>query len=337
MCFREDVETVEKTVLDLLLEAGGGYRSGEEMSGILGISRAAVWKQIQRLRTRGYGIDAATNLGYCLTELPDQLDGARILSLLGAHPWADRVHVLETVDSTNSLAKREALLGAPDGSVWIADEQTGGRGRQGREFLSPKGKGLYLSVLLRPRCIPAQVAHSTAMAAVAACDAIESVTGLRPGIKWTNDLILGEKKCTGILSELSAEWESNTLESLVIGIGINCAQQEFPGELRDKATSLRMETGTKPDRDLLAAALTRNLYVLSRELLTRREDWLRRYRADCITIGRQIRVRRGDVERTGVATGLDENGGLLVRYDDTGETGPVYSGEVSIRGTHGYI
>ena len=326
-----------ENLLDLLKEAAGMYISGEEMSKALGVTRAAVWKQVERLRQQGYVIQAATNQGYRLVSCPEVLDRERILSL-GEHPWKNRITVLETVDSTNSLAKRQALQGAPHGTVYVSDEQTGGRGRQGRSFISPRGKGLYLSVLLRPACAPAEVAHVTAMAGVAACDAVEAAAGVRPGIKWTNDLLLGEKKLAGILSELSVEWESSTLEYLVIGIGINCAQLpgDFPEELREKAGSLLSETGSKPDRDLLAAALIRRLGDLSRELLTGKAQWLQQYARDCVTIGRKVRILRQGRERLGTATGIDENGALIVRYE-TGETGVVFSGEVSVRGENGYI
>ena len=173
---------------------------------------------------------------------------------------------------------------------------------------------------------------------MAACDAVESACGVRPRIKWTNDLLLGEKKLVGILSEMSAEWESGTLESLVIGIGINCCQtrEDFPEELRDKATSLLLETGEKPDRNRLAAALIDSLSRLSRDLLTEKASWLARYAEDCVTLGRPIRILRRDSQRHGIATGIDKNGALLVRYDN-GETGLVFSGEVSIRGENGYI
>ena len=329
---------MKNSVLSLLEEAGDAFLSGEEISARLGVTRAAVWKQVKKLRETGYEIEAVTHLGYRLIGRPDALDRAQICAWLEGHPWEGQITVLETVDSTNNLAKREALKGAPHGSVYLSDEQTGGRGRQGKAFVSPRGKGLYLSVLLRPRCAPAQIPHGTAMAAVAACDAVEAACGIRPGIKWTNDLILGEKKLAGILTELSAEWESGTLESLVIGIGINCSHREsdFPEELQQKATSLLIETGQSIDRNLLAVKLIKRLYRLSEDLLTAKSEWLRQYEMDCITLGRAVRIQRGNHVRTGTAVGIDENGALLVRYDN-GESSVVFSGEVSVRGLHGYI
>lgn len=321
-----------------LLERADGFLSGEQMSKELGVTRAAVWKQVKRLRERGYEIEAANNLGYRLKRKPETLDRREITALLSGHPWQERITVLETVDSTNNLAKRAAMAGAPHGSVYISDEQTGGRGRQGRTFLSPKGRGIYLTVLLRPDCAPSELSHVTAMTAVAVCDAVENACGVRPGVKWTNDLILNEKKIAGILSELSVEWESSTLEYLVVGIGVNCShrREEFPEELRERATSIRMETGQPVDRNRLAAEMVRSLSRMSDEMLSEKGRWMERYASDCITIGRQVRVLRGDSARTGTATGIDENGALIVRYD-SGETGVVFTGEVSVRGLNGYI
>jgi BirA family biotin operon repressor/biotin-[acetyl-CoA-carboxylase] ligase len=176
------------------------------------------------------------------------------------------------------------------------------------------------------------------MAAVATCNAIEAVTGLRPDIKWTNDLICNEKKLCGILTELSVEWESSTLEFLVIGIGINCneALSDFPLELQEKATSLSIALGHRVDRNALAAALVDALYQLSLGIETEKAQYLCQYAQDCITIGRPVQILRGGSFRLGTATGIDENGALLVRYD-SGETGVVFTGEVSVRGVNGYI
>lgn len=327
---------MQPTVLQLLQQSRDTYLSGESMSAELGITRAAVWKQIRRLRDKGYEIDAVTNLGYRLIAEPEPLSGAQILSALGDHPWRDRIHVFDSIDSTNSALNRDGDA-LPHGTIYISDEQTGGRGRQGRSFSSPKGVGVYFSLLLRPQCAPTEVSHVTAMVAEAMCDAIEAATGLRPGIKWTNDLILGGKKLAGILTEMSVEWESATLKQLIIGIGINCNHKstDFPPEVQEIATSLAQQLGTPVDRCRLCAEMVRSLHRMSEEILTGKQDWLRRYTADCITIGKQVRVIRGSDIRTGFATGLDKNGGLIVRYDG-GETGVVYSGEVSVRGLYGY-
>lgn len=328
----------QKTILSLLEEAQDGYISGEAISQALGVTRVAVWKQITRLRERGYVIEAVTHRGYRLISAPEPLDQKCVQALLEGHPWQDRILVRDCVDSTNNVLKSMAEQGAPHGTVLMADEQSGGRGRQGKGFSSPKGIGLYYSLLLRPNCAPTQVGHVTAMVAVAGCDAVEAVTGLRPGIKWTNDLVLGGKKLSGILTEMSVEWESGSLQYLVTGIGINCNHKEpdFPEEVRPMATSLFLGTGLRVDRCALAAELTKALYRMQSELLTGKARWLEQYKKDCVTLGRPVRLLRNGAERTGTAIGLDENGGLIIRYD-SGETGVVYSGEVSVRGLYGYV
>lgn len=328
----------KKTVLTLLEESEDQFLSGEAMSRQLGITRAAIWKQIQRLREKGYIIEAVTNLGYRLKSVPEKLDIEKILEYLGNHPWRDEIRVFDSIDSTNSGLKRAADEGAVHGTIYIADEQTGGRGRQGRQFASPKGVGVYFSLLLRPHCAPHEVSHVTAMVAEAVCDALEAATGLRPGIKWTNDLVLGKKKLAGILTEMSVEWESSSLQYIVTGIGINCNHtlEDFPQEVQPMATSLMLTKGTPVDRNLICAEMVKSLYKMSHEIVSGKAEWLSRYEKDCITIGSDVRIVRVSEIRRGHATGIDENGGLIVRYE-SGEVGVVFSGEVSVRGMYGYV
>lgn len=170
-------------VLSLLLEQEDSYVSGEAMSRALGISRAAVWKAIEALRQEGYTIQSAPNRGYRLEKSPDRVREGELAGPLAGCHVGSKLLCLDTVDSTNTECKRQAMAGAPDGLVVISEEQTGGRGRLGRTFQSPKGCGLYVSALLRPRLEPSQVADFTAWVAVAVCDAIEATCGLRPQIK----------------------------------------------------------------------------------------------------------------------------------------------------------
>ena len=258
-----------------------------------------------------------------------------IQKLLPGHPWADRIQYFDTIGSTNNEAKRMALGGAPHGTVLIADHQTGGRGRMGRSFHSPAGKGLYLSVILRPQCPPQELMHLTCAAAVSACSAVEKAVGLRPGIKWTNDLVCGSRKLGGILTELVVLPEQCVA---VVGIGINCCQQEsdFPEEIRHMAGSLSMVTGKSIDRANLAAALIDGLYRMDETLLTGKSEMLHRYRRDCVTLGKDISILRADEVRYGHAVSIDDEGALVVRFPD-GHTEAVSSGEVSIRGMYGYI
>jgi len=265
------------------------------------------------------------------------LNQENVRAHLGDHAWRDLVQVLSLVDSTNTQCKALAAQGAPEGTVLIADAQTGGRGRLGRSFSSPAGQGIYLSVILRPECPPTELTHLTAVAAVAMCDAVEKAHGLRPKIKWTNDLVAGKKKLCGILTELSIRLDGIT-DYAVVGIGLNCGQEpeDFPEEIRDIATSLRLCTGVPVDRAKLAAQMVRELAEMRKNLFTGKEQTLQRYAEDCITIGQRVRIVRADEERFALATGIDRDACLQVQYDD-GTRGIIATGEVSVRGMYGYL
>ena len=253
------------------------------------------------------------------------------------YPWADRIFWFDTLGSTSDHLKALARQGAPEGTVIIAGHQTGGRGRLGRSFHSPEGKGLYLSLLLRPQCEAAALMHLTCAVAVAACEAVEAASGLCPGIKWTNDLVHGGKKLGGILTELGFG-PAGSLEYAVIGIGINCshAKEDFPEELRGMAASLDMVTGRHTDVCVLAAALLNSLQTMSERLLREKEALLDTYRARCVTLGREVSVVRPDSVRHGKALSVDDQGALVVAFDQ-GTTEAVNAGEVSIRGMYGYV
>ena len=321
-----------------LLRQGGDYVSGQEMSSRLGVTRAAVWKAVESLRQEGYAISSVTRRGYRLEAATNRLTQGEVLTELGEHPWRDRVQVLDTVGSTNNLCKVLAQQGAPSGTVVLADHQTGGRGRMGRSFFSPPGMGVYLSVILRPETTPQNLLHLTCAFAAAMCDAVERACGLRPEIKWTNDLISGGRKLSGILTELSIEAESGHVQYAVLGIGVNCCQGpgDFPPEVADKAGSLAMALGGPVDRNRLAAEMIRSSEELSRTLLSCKTQWMDKYRRDCVTIGKDVEVLRPDKMEKGRALDVDENGGLVVRYAD-GREETVSSGEVSVRGLYGYV
>ena len=253
-------------------------------------------------------------------------------------PRQDSLLWFDTIDSTNTRARELAAQGAPHGTVLIADHQTGGRGRRGRSFHSPAGSGIYMSVILRPNCAPAELMHLTCAAAVAMCDAVDAVCGIRPGIKWTNDLVFGKRKIAGILTELGISPKGN-LDYAVIGIGINCSQKEsdFPEEIRSIAGSLQSVTGRDIDRAKVAAAMADALCRMDRILLTEKASIMDRYRRDCITLGQYVSVVKADgVSRHGTALDIDEDGGLLVCFEN-GCTETVNSGEVSVRGMYGYV
>lgn len=323
-----------------LLKQTEGYLSGGEVSRQLGISRAAVWKAIENLRQEGYTIDSVTNRGYRLVESPDRLTEGEILPDLDTRRVAKRLEVFPVIDSTNNYLKREAQNGLPDGAAAVADQQTGGRGRLGRSFASPEGKGIYFSLLLRPEVPPAQAVNLTAYVAVAVCDGIEAATGLRPKIKWTNDIIMNDHKVCGILTEMAIEGESGALQYVIPGIGVNVNQSEsdWPEELRPIAGSIAQAVGHPVPRGHLAACLLNALDRMYCDWLAgNRRPYLEQYRRDCITLGREVRlVRPGGEERTATAVAVDDQFGLVVRYPD-GREETVTSGEVSVRGLYGYV
>ena len=235
-----------------------------------------------------------------------------IRRLLGDCPW--QLNLFCEVESTNTLLKKMAAAGAPAGTVVIADRQTGGRGRLGRSFLSPGGMGVYLSALIRPDCAPTELMHLTCA------------------------VVVENRKLGGILTELGLDPQTGRVDYAVLGIGINCGQTEadFDESIRAMATSVRMVTGREADRELLIAEMVRALEAMDRELLNGPAALLDRYRRDCITLGQAVSIVRGDEVRHARALDIDAEGGLIVRYD-SGETGTVTSGEVSVRGLYGYI
>lgn len=252
------------------------------------------------------------------------------------HPWAQTVYWYDTLPSTNAEAKIMAANGALQGTVLLADSQSAGRGRLGRSFHSPAGSGLYLSVVLRPNCPPAELMHLTCAVGIAVCDAVEEALGFRPGIKWINDLVVGEKKLGGILAESSMDPLTGHVSYAVVGIGINCNQlpEDFPKELQSVACSAAMATGASVDRAHLAAALICHMERMAGNL-HERSTIMARYRRDCVTVGKEITVIAGELRRPGRALEVLDNGSLLVEFAD-GRTTAVSSGEVSVRGLFGY-
>ena len=329
-----------ETVLELLRDGAGDFLSGEELSHRLGLSRAAVWKAVDALRREGYVVEARTGLGYRLVTAPDAMTEAEIRNFLGKTAVVGRtLKCFNELDSTNIRAKQLALEGAPDGTVVTADCQSAGRGRMDRSFQSPKGKGVYLTVLLRPHLPPERLLPVTAMAGVAVCDAVEELCGVRPGLKWPNDPVLGGKKLCGILTELSLEGETGRVQYLVLGIGVNVLHvaEDFSPEVAEMATSLSLALGHPVSRPALAAAEIRALDRLYASLLAGDlTPYLAAYRRSCVNLGRTVQLISPDGSReTAQALDVDEDFSLVVRTA-SGAVKTVRSGEVSVRGMYGY-
>lgn len=308
--------------------------SGAELCKALGVSRAAVWKAVEALRKEGYEIEAQSAVGYRLVAAPDRLTAAELRAADGV--VGREVVCLDTVDSTNEEIKRRALAGAEAGLVVTAETQTGGNGRRGRSFQSLSGKGLYLSVLLKPNVPLDQVSQLTAWTAVAVCRAIEEVCGVRPQIKWPNDVLVDGKKLCGILTEMGVEAETGALGYVVVGMGTNVSQTEedFGPELCDLATSLHL-LGAEVTRRELALALIAELDRMNAAFPHGREEYFDAYTRRCVTLGREVLLIRGDGTTQATAERLTGAFQLVVRRPDgTEET--VSSGEVSVRGLLGY-
>ena len=262
-----------------------------------------------------------------------------ILSRLSPeYPCRELLAYEPSVGSTNDVLKELARKGVPQGTALVAGHQSAGHGRRGRAFSSPPDMGVYLSILLRPNCAPTELMHLTCAVGTAMCDAVETTTGLRPGIKWTNDLVVGNRKIAGILTEngLNAQ---GLVDYAIIGTGINCSQQpeDFPPELRSTAGSLAMALGRSVDRPELAAQMLASFARMDAALYSGKERMLSRYRQDCITLGKEVSLVRGAEIRHGTALDIGPQGDLIVRFRDTGEVAPVSSGEVSVRGLYGYV
>jgi BirA family biotin operon repressor/biotin-[acetyl-CoA-carboxylase] ligase len=313
----------------ILEECEGRFVSGQEIGRRLGTSRAAVWKQVQGLRRRGFGIEGARGAGYRLLGRPDLIEEPELFSLL-SHPefWKSFLFFPVT-DSTNTQAMELAGKGGAHATVVCADAQTSGRGRLGRKWESPPGVNLYLSLMLRPPVDPIQAPALTLVTAVALAAAVEDVSGLRVALKWPNDLLIEGRKVAGILAEMSADPDRVRHAVIGVGLNVNAESSAFPGELREKATSLK----------ILAGRAFRRVEVLARFLDSFAEcygaflsggfksllpDWNRR---DVLS-GKRVLLRHGGEEARGRVLGVDESGLLLFRREGASRLEKVASGEI---------
>ncbi len=318
----------EEMVLAFLAEAGDEFVSGEAISDKLGLSRAAVWKHVNALRGHGYRIDAVPARGYRLREIPDRLTALELRPLLATHELGQVLHCHEELASTNDLAKVLADEGAVHGEVVIAERQTAGRGRRGRVWLSPPRKNLYLSVVLRPDLPPQRASELTLVASVALCEAIREA-GVEASIKWPNDILVGGRKVAGILTEMAAEPDAVQWVVVGIGVNLNARPEDFPDDLRGRATSLAVERRQPVPRALFAAAL-----------LARLEEWVERHAEDgfepirkawkerSVTLGCRVQAQADGRDVEGVAEDVDGSGALLLRT--AGGLVRVVAGDVQI-------
>ncbi|MBW7573416.1 biotin--[acetyl-CoA-carboxylase] ligase [Caproiciproducens faecalis] len=308
------------------------YVSGEELSEQLLVSRTAIWKNINTLRSSGYEIESVTNRGYRLVFSPNTISPEIILSGLKTKAMGKNVFCFDSIDSTNAQAKRQALAGASNGSLFIAEQQTGGKGRLGRVWASPSGTGLWFSVLLRPDSLPVQVTNITLLAGLAVCLSIRKLTKAPAMIKWPNDIVIGGKKVCGILTEMAAEIDR--IEYVVVGIGINVNTENFPEELSVKATSLRVECGKPVARvELLQEILSEFERILS-DYTDRPEAIFAEYKTLCVSLNRTVGFVRNKEPLTATAVDISPAGELVVRCGN-GSLISINSGEVTVQGIYG--
>lgn len=305
--------------------------SGADLARGMEVSRAAVWKAIEELRKLGYDIEATPHLGYRLVNSPDVLHADDLATRLDPSCLIGRdIRVFRETASTSDVVEKLARDNAREGVVVFAESQTRGRGRLGRKWSSPAGKGLWFSTLLRPGFSPRETTRLTVAAAVAMARAIESATQLKPDIKWPNDLLLGSRKVAGVLTELRAELDRVKYVIVGIGLDVNQTPSEFPSGLREMATSLRIEGGRKIDRASLAATVLRELdgtYALVRggSFDALANEWEDR----CTTLGHDVKIRVGSRLIEGRAESLNPDGALLVRTQH-GRLEHVTGGDVTL-------
>ena len=319
----------KNSVLNLLWQNTDSYISGAEIAGQLGVSRTAVWKAIEQLREEGYAIDSVTNKGHRLSSESDVLSEERVRNYLKTD-WLD-VQVYRSITSTNTVLKTMAEEGAAEGLCLVAGEQTAGRGRRGRSFYSPPDSGLYLSMLLRPTLQAADATSITACAAVAVAEAIEDLAPVKAEIKWVNDILIGERKVCGILTEASLDCESGGVNYLIVGIGINTRvpQADFPEELRPIAGSAFGDQPIPELRCRLAAGVMDRLAGYYTHLTEK--TWFEEYRRRSVVLGKDVNILYPDREpEPATVLDLDPDCALIVRTEN-GEVRRLNSGEVSIR------
>ena len=320
--------TTKDALLFALKKAAGSWVSGEELSQDLSVSRSAVWKQVGKLKDEGYIIDSSPNRGYVLREttklmLPYEIRDGLETRLFGQN----EIHHLVGTDSTNRVAKELAVQGAAEGSIVVSEQQSKGKGRLGRSWFSPPGDGIYLSMILRPSISPGNAPRITLLSGVALAETLLAQTPLDVHVKWPNDILVGDRKLAGILTEISAEMDA--IVYVVVGMGINVNIRQFPPELETKGTSLYLETGEQYSRlDLLRAFLRYFETYYERFLREGFHPVVNRCRELSRIIGKKVQVEAAGQMTVGHVLDIDEEGHLVLQ-EITGGMHRIFSGSVT--------
>lgn len=321
---------VRTKLIEAFSDVNGTFISGQQIADYIGCSRTAVWKHIEELRTEGFVVEAVRNKGYRIIFTPEKVTANEIQLGLQTKTLGKMIHYEESVETTQKIARTLANDGVPEGTLVVAEEQLGGKGRLMRNWYSPKFSGIWMSLILRPKIPFHQAPQLTLIAAVAVAQAIEHTTSLKPQIKWPNDILINRKKVTGILTELQAE--SDRVHSVIIGIGINVNQEksDFPEELQEIATSLLIEDGKKVSRARVIQEVLVRLEALYEQFLD--EGFLpikHLWESYAISLGKEIKATTVNDTIVGKAIGITDEGVLLVE-DRSGKVHSIYSADIHI-------
>jgi len=325
-----------KTKILKLLRNSDHYISGQSICNELGISRTAVWKYMNQLKEDGYGIEAVQNKGYNITKYPDVLTEVELGSLFENDFLGNKIYFYDEIDSTNNEAKKKAEDGATQGTLVITECQNSGRGRRGKKWISPSGSGIWMSFVLRPTIHPYGASMITLVAALSVVSALKNIKNLECSIKWPNDIVANGKKICGILTEMSSELDS--VNYIVIGIGINVNITEFDEDIKDIASSVFLETGLTIKRSQVVADFARyfekyySIFMQTQDM----SGLLDAYNKLLVNAGREVKISNINSQFIGNAIGINNKGELLVKKHD-GNIEKIMAGEVSVRGLYGYV
>lgn len=331
-------DDLKNKILKILVAQKDYYRSGEEISLALGVTRTTVWKYVKLLRSEGFEIESISNKGYRLNFIPDKLEPVLIEHELQTSCIGRKTQYFASITSTNAIARELMVQDPAHGTLIIAEEQTQGKGRLGRSWISPFGTGIWMSIILTSDLKPSDAPKMTMIMAIAIVKAIEAETQIKVKIKWPNDIILDKRKLCGILTEMQADMDR--IYWIIIGIGINVNQRadQFPDEISKIATSLYAHCGVKTSRIRLISRICNIFEALYEDFLFHQHlgSLLEEYKSLSITLGNQVEATSLAQNLVGRAENFDEDGALLIRTAD-GILHRIISGDVSVRGVNGYV
>lgn len=328
---------MKSEIIKLLKKAGNSFISGQNISKSLGVSRTAIWKYINQIREEGYKIESISNRGYRLVSSPDILTLEEIEPYLNTNFIGRSIIHFNSIESTNSIAKKLGDSNQANGSVVISEEQTNGRGRLGRSWVSPSHKGIWMSIFLKPNLNPVDAVNLTQTAAAAVVKAAAELR-IKALVKWPNDIVINNKKVCGILTEMNAELTRINYVVVGIGINVNIDESEFPEDIRDIATSLKIQTNSFINRQELTARILNNFEKLYTKFTDENniEASINICRENSAVIGKDIMIINREKSVEAHVLNIDNRGRLLVKYTN-GTQEHIISGEVSIRGREKYI